>query len=223
MFMNIRAFFRGLSLALGCSLTTFATADNSVCAPFKGGVVDESIVAEMLAASRDGHLYQIQPGTSRVGFCVDSSIGQVNGDFRKFSGGLTMKPASVDDGRVMVAVDVASLETDSSFIEALLKSEAFFDAEKYPEILFVSKEFKWLNEDEAVLVGELTMHGTTRSVGLHVELVESSSFDSNGLQTVTVKASTAIRRSEFGIYSMQSMASDNVHLCMSVDAVRVES
>jgi hypothetical protein len=47
------------------------------CAPFLNGKVDSSRVQAMQAAAKGGHLYRIQPDTSRVGFCVDSQFAVV--------------------------------------------------------------------------------------------------------------------------------------------------
>jgi len=214
-----------ISLALILMLLQSASADETeLCAPFKNSNVDESIMAEMLSAAKDGHLYRIQSASSRVGFCVDSSIGEVKGEFKTFEGGLTMQPRkAAEKGRVMMIVDTASLETSGAFIESLLKSESFFDIENFPEIMFVSTGFEWVSKTEAVLIGDLTMHGITKKVGFHVQLIESDEVNKDGAQIIVVKASTLIHRSEFGIYTMSKLVSDSVNLCMSVDAVKVKS
>ena len=75
------------SVLIGFVLSVFsasAIAEEDVCAPFKDGVVDESIVSKMLAAANDGHLYRIKPSSSKVGFCVDSPIGMIEGEFSDF-------------------------------------------------------------------------------------------------------------------------------------------
>ena len=41
-------------------------ADSRVCAPFRDGVVDQALVAEMLEAASDGHLYRIHSTASRA-------------------------------------------------------------------------------------------------------------------------------------------------------------
>jgi polyisoprenoid-binding protein YceI len=221
--LNLKAFFISLALTLLSSQPVRAD-ENALCAPFKNSMIDESIMAEMLSAAKDGHLYRIQSASSRVGFCVDSPIGEVRGEFKTFEGGLTMQPRkAAEKGRVMVIVDTSSLETSGAFIESLLKSESFFDVENYPEIMFVSTGFEWVSKTEAVLIGELTMHGITKKVGFHVQLIESDEKNSEGAQKIIVKASTSILRSEFGIFTMSKLVSDAVNLCMSVDAVKVKS
>jgi len=200
-----------------------ASAETDVCAPFRDGVVDESVLSMMLSAADQGHLYRIKPSTSRIGFCVDSPIGTIQGQFNDFTGGLTfLQEDAATDEHALVKVNTASLETKGVFIESMLKGKNFFDVENYPEMLFVSTGFKWVSETEAVLLGRLTMHGVTREVGFHVELIEEPADSEDG-QRILVRATTLIRRSEFGLTALSPMVSDSVNLCMSVEAVRHDS
>lgn len=214
------------SVILGFVITIFsasAIAETEICAPFKDGVVEDAIVSKMLAAANDGHLYRIDRSSSKVGFCVDSPVGMIEGEFKDFNGGLTFLQENIStDEQALVMVKTASLETDSDFIEGLLKGRKFFDVEQYPEILFVSTGFKWVSGNEAVLLGDLTMHGVTKAVGFHVELVEDLDHEELGdhEQRIMVKATTRIRRSEFGLTALNPMVSDSVSLCMSVDAIK---
>lgn len=219
---SIRNIFIGLVLSI---VSASAIAEEEVCAPFKDGVVDGSVVSKMLSAANDGHLYRINPASSKIGFCIDSPVGLIEGEFKDFTGGLTFlqENASTDE-QALVMVNTASLETGGSFIEGLLKGRKFFDVENYPEILFVSTGFKWVSETEAVLMGDLTMHGVTKAVGFHVVLIEQPGDDEPGSleqeQRILVRATTRILRSEFGLTALSPMVGNSVSLCMSVDAVK---
>jgi polyisoprenoid-binding protein YceI len=159
-----------------------------------------------------------------MGFCVDSSVGNVKGQFKDFKGGLTFVPASAEEQQAMVMVNTGSIETDTPLIEGMLKSEKFFDVKNFPDILFVSREFRWLDRSEAMLIGDLTMHGVTREVGFHVRLIDLENSDKIGDgQRIRVKATTLISRSEFGLKALSGVVSDAVSLCMSVEAVRYKA
>jgi polyisoprenoid-binding protein YceI len=216
----IKSIFIGLLLSV---FSASAIGEGEICAPFKDAVVDKSIISKMLAAADDGHLYRIDPTTSKVGFCVDSPVGLVEGEFKDFTGGLTFLQENISkDEQALVLVNTASLETNGAFIESMLKGKKFFDVDNFPEMLFVSTDFQWLSKTEAVLIGDLTMHGVTRRVGFHVKLVKQD-VESSQEQRILVKATTLIRRSEFGLNALSPMVSDDVNLCMSVDAVRYRS
>jgi polyisoprenoid-binding protein YceI len=109
-------------------------------------------------------------------------------------------------------------------IEGMLKGEQFFDVKKYPEMLFVSRQFRWVNSSEAVLIGDLTLHGVTREVGFHVQMIDKNQPGGRqGEKRILVKATTLISRAEFGLNALSPMVSDTVSLCMSVDALRYRS
>ena len=196
-------------------------AEEELCAPFLNGKVDQSRVESMRAAAKGGHLYRIQPDTSRVGFCVDSQFALVKAEFKDFQGGLTLWPNHPDDkDQAMVLVKTASLDTGGSMIEYLLKGERFFDVQNYPEILFVSTDFTWTSDTTGMLKGDLTLHGVTHPVTFKVTVLPIKNKDEKQAGKVLVKAGTTIRRSDFGMDTLSRVVNDNVELCMSVEALR---
>jgi len=202
--------------------------ESDLCSPFMDGKVEPSLIATMLDAAQDGNLYRIDDDTSRVGFCVSSKFNEVKGDFHDVRGGLTLSAttATSGDGQALLVINTASLDTKGSMIEHLIKSERFFDVEKYPEILFVSRGFEWTGQDTATIVGDLTVHGVTRAVVFDVTLTPVK--DTSGLEKISgklsnrmlVKATTTIHRSQFGMDNMSKLVSDSVDLCMSVEVQR---
>ena len=217
-----------LSLLPGLSAANdIALQDDSsdeLCMPFMQRDLYPSTVQHMLDAASKGNLYRVEPTSSTMGFCLDSAIGLIEGEFKNFRGGFTLqKEAAGTTGQVMMMVETASLEAPGFMVENLLQGDGFFDSDDYPEFIFVSTGFYWVNETEAVLIGDLTIRDVTRSVGFHVQLnVEDASITDKS-QRIHISASTKIRRSEFGIISLASIASDDVTLCMHIDAVRYSS
>ena len=207
------------TLMLAASLSAHAK-DDDVCAPFKDADIDKNMLSLMLQAATDGDLYRIKPGSSKMGFCVNSPLGEVKAEFRNFKGGLALDDF-MQQGASLVRIDVDSLDTDSGFIEAMLKSESFFDSEQYPDIIFVSTGIEWMSDNKGVLKGDLTMHGVTKAVAFYVELNKKET--DYGVETVTVKATTTVQRSEFGMHTLAPAVDDRVSLCMSIDAYKHQS
>jgi len=205
-----------LLLLLLTSMNAASAVDGELCKPFKNAEIDQSLIASMLKAAKDGHLYQIKANSSQMGFCVESSIGIVKGGFQNFKGGIALKGA---DTQAMVSVDIDSLDANVSFIEKLLKGDEFFNVKEFPDLVFVSSGFEWISDTRAVLKGELSMHGITKPVAFYVEITEIGG-DLGDSNSILVKATTTVQRSEFGMSSLSSMVSDKVNLCMTVEAER---
>ena len=205
-------------------LSTFVQADDRICAPFRDGIVDKALVAEMLSAAKDGHLYRIHSTTSRVGFCVNSLIGRVEAEFQGFRGGLALRrEVWGDESQMLVMIDSDSLKTDREFIKDILRSERFLHAQRYPKILFVSTALKWESDTKASLFGMLTLHGVTRPVRFFLEITDIIGGRADHDQEIMVIGHASIRRSDFGMDNLSGFVSDNVELCMQVSALRYQA
>jgi len=197
--------------------------DGELCAPFRDGNVDESLLATMLSAAKTGHLYRIDHDTSSVGFCVDSQLARIEGKFEHFQGGMALDPDSRTDGQTLVSIKAASVETKSAFIKSMVKGENFFDVENNPEILFVSEKLEWTSKDTAELKGNLTMRGITKPMTFHISLTQISGAKTSQAEKVLVKATANISRTEFGMTALTSLISDDVQLCMTVEAMKYQA
>jgi polyisoprenoid-binding protein YceI len=196
-------------------------ADNRICAPFRDGVVDHALVAEMLKAAKDGHLYRIHSTNSRVGFCVESLIGRVEAEFQGFRGGLALRrEVWGDDSQMLVMIDSSSLKTDREFIRDMLASDRFLHTRRYPEILFVSTALKWESDTTASLFGLLSMHGVSKPVRFSIEITSIIGDRADHEEEIVVIGHANIRRSDFGMHRLPMLVDDNVELCMQVSALR---
>ncbi len=198
-------------------------ADNGICAPFRDGLVDKALVAEMLEAAKDGHLYRIHSTASRVGFCVDSLIGPVEAEFSRFQGGMALRrEVWGDESQMLVMIDSDSLNTNRDFIKDMLKSDRFLHTQKFPKILFVSTELKWESDTTASLFGILTMHGISKPVRFRIEVTDITGGVADHEQEILVTGHAYIRRSDFGMHRLPMIVSDDVELCMRVSALRYQ-
>lgn len=208
-----------LMLSLYLPSPAYSANDEDLCAPFKDAKIDQSLIAQMLNAAEDGYLFQIKNESSKMGFCVDSPVGMVEGSFQQFKGGIALQEPG---NRTLVSVDLDSLQTNTPFTEDLLKGDLFFNVKNHPELIFISSGFEWLSETRAILKGELSLNGITRTVAFYVEITELDG-DLGDADTILVKATTTVQRSQFNMSNLSPMVSDRVNLCMSVEAERYKS
>jgi len=202
--------------------------DTRVCAPFRGGVVDPAIVSSMLQAKKEGVLYRIQTKRSEVGFCVDSGVGRVEAQFKDIKGGLALRRKIWgDESQMLVMVDANSISMEESFIRNMMTSEFFLNTYMYPKILFVSSGIHWLDHEKAILRGKLTMHGVTRPVRFEITMNmiknrSSRNQATNAIQenvgNIIVIAKSFINRSDFNMNKLDFMVSDEIELCMRIEA-----
>lgn len=208
--LSITMFLTGIASA------TAQPGGGEVCSAFRDGKVAPEIVAEMLQAAAQGHLYRVKPESSRVEFCVDHALaGRIHGEFRQFQGGVSLTPEADGRNRALLLVRADSIHTGNAVVEALARDDLFFDTERYPEILFVSRRFEIVEPGRARLHGELTMHGVTRPVVFDVEVdVEAQRREGDAGRRIALTAQTTLRRSDFGMTRLRGLVGDEVTLCL---------
>jgi polyisoprenoid-binding protein YceI len=127
---------------------------------------------------------------STVGFSVEYMAGTFTGTFSDFD-------VSVADGVLKGTARVASVQVKDPNLEAHLQTPDFFDAERYPELAFVSKSIE-RSGDELTIEGDVTIKGHTEPVELRATITEPIA-DPYGGTRYGLKLETTIDRLAFGI------------------------
>jgi polyisoprenoid-binding protein YceI len=156
------------------------------------------VVAVAVAAGAD--TWQIDPAHSAVQFSVrHMMISNVRGEFSKLSGTVQYDPAELLQTAIDATVDSTSLNTRVEARDKHLKSADFFDVEKYPTLTFKSKRVESAGAGKLKLIGDLTMHGTTREVAFDVDGPTPPIKDQRGNLHMGASASTKVNRKDFGL------------------------
>jgi polyisoprenoid-binding protein YceI len=115
--------------------------------------------------------YKFDPSGSTIGFSVHQFLGTTRGNFRSFSGTIEVDREHPENSSVTAQIDVRSIDTRIKKRDDHLRSAEFFNAEKFPRMTFKSRSVKRTGPQSGDIVGDLTMHGMTKPVTLHVKLL----------------------------------------------------
>jgi polyisoprenoid-binding protein YceI len=136
---------------------------------------------------------------SKVQFSISHMvISEVTGRFKDFDATLVQTNDDLSDSKLSATIKVNSINTDNEKRDGHLKSADFFDAEKYPEMTFVSKSFTKSGKATYKISGDLTMHGITKPVVLDTKF-NGQVKDPWGNMIAGFKATTIVNRKDFGI------------------------
>jgi polyisoprenoid-binding protein YceI len=114
--------------------------------------------------------YSIDTTHSEVQFKVKHLvISTVSGHFQKFEGSLEANEADFSDAKIKFSADVNSIDTNNEQRDGHLKSDDFFNAEKFPSLTFVSKELKKEGLNNYKLIGDFTIRDITKTITLETE------------------------------------------------------
>jgi polyisoprenoid-binding protein YceI len=142
--------------------------------------------------------WNIDPAHSTAQFTVRHlGISNVTGSFTKVTGSVVLNEQDITQSQVSSSIDVNSIDTRVEARDKDLKSPHFFDVEKYPTIEFKSK--KILSGAKLQLIGDLTIHGTTREVTLDVDGPTPALTDPWGNLRRGISATTTINRKDFNL------------------------
>lgn len=159
---------------------------------------------------------------AKIGFTVTHMmVSDVEGWFKAFDAKVTSSKADFSDAVAEMTADVNSINTDNEQRDKHLKSADFFDAAKYPNITFLSKTFKKVNDNNYKVTGNLTMHGITKTIELNA--VCRLGVNPKSKQAIAgFKITGILKRSDFGIgTSMPSaLISDEVSVVVNAEFIK---
>lgn len=141
--------------------------------------------------------WALDPAHSELTFKVKHlMISNVKGEFKTFD-------ASIDgedfkNSNFNVTIDTGSIYTNNDDRDAHLKSPDFFEVEQYPEITFVSKSLKKVDENEFKLLGDLTIKGITKEITLDTEF-GGYMKDPYGNEKAGFSINGKLNRKDFGL------------------------
>lgn len=158
-------------------------------------IAPHGAVAQSTAPFRE---YRIEAAHSLVGFSVDFLGHPVHGRFDDVRGMIVYAAGNPSSSTVTVAIATKSINTGSGHRDEHLRSADFFDATKYPTIFFTSRRIEQ-RRDTLIAIGDLMMHGVTRSIAVPFVAPASPTADPHGSSLLYFAAHLRLARSDFGI------------------------
>jgi polyisoprenoid-binding protein YceI len=182
------------------------------------------LLASLLALAQN--TWNIDPAHSTAQFTVRHlAISNVTGSFTKVSGSVVLDESDITKSQVSASIDVSSVDTRVEKRDQDIKSPNFFEVEKYPTIEFKSKRIV-SSGGKLQVIGDLTIHGTTREVTLDVDGPTPALTDPWGNWRRGISATTAINRKDFNLtYNKllgtgEAVVGDNVKIQIDAEIVK---
>ena len=161
--------------------------------------------------------YRFDLSGSTIGFSVHQFLGTTQGKFTKFNGKINVEREHPENSSVTAQIEVSSIDTRIQKRDDHLRSAEFFNVEKFPQITFKSRSVKPTGPQSGDIVGDLTMHGVTKPVTLHVKLATPLNETNRTRWSVTVDP---ITRRDFNL--MFASATETVSGISQTIAIKIE-
>ncbi|PIM69393.1 hypothetical protein CTU88_25600 [Streptomyces sp. JV178] len=154
--------------------------------------------------------YTIDTKTSSISFRSRHLFGlvPVHGTFA-IRGGTVGVAEPLGESRLRVEIEAASFSTGNDQRDGDVRSARFLDTDRNPLITFVSERV-----DAMSVSGTLTACGVSRPVSLSIVHAQVTA------DAFTVRATTRVDRTEFGVTAARGMAGRHLDLTLEVTCVR---
>jgi len=182
-----------------------------------GNLIAAVVIAGLSPAALGNEMYRFDPSSSTIGFSVHQFLGTTHGKFAKFNGNVQVDREHPENSSVTAQIDVRSIDTRIKKRDDHLRSAEFFNVEKYPQITFKSRSVKQTGPQSGDILGDLTIHGVTKPVTLHVKLLTPLNETRQTRWAVTVDP---INRRDFNL--MFAPATETVSGISQTVAINIE-
>jgi polyisoprenoid-binding protein YceI len=161
--------------------------------------------------------WNVNKGSSHLGFGVAVNNQGVKGEFRRWDAQIAFDPKALGQSRVAATIEMGSAVTGEATRDQSLPTADWFNVAAFPRATFVATNFKDLGGGRYQAMGDLTIRGVRRPVVLPFTL----KINGNSAQ---MQGSLTINRGMFGVGQGQwkgtEMVAANVQINVSLNATR---
>ncbi|MFQ1700648.1 YceI family protein [Loktanella agnita] len=184
-----------------------------------------ALVASTFAAtaSAETESYVLDPSHSQIVFTYNHlgySTGM--GMFSGFEGEIELDQEDPAVSSVNVSFPVRSMLTGWEARFEHFMSDDFFGASDDDMVTFASTGIEVTGDDTALITGDLSMNGVTKSVVLDAKLNQLSDHPMQNKPWAGFDATTTLLRSDFEVGAFAPFVSDEVEVTISVEAMKAE-
>jgi polyisoprenoid-binding protein YceI len=158
--------------------------------------------------------WQLRADYSEVSFIIRNAGVNVFGEFEEFKGDIHMDWDDHSNSYIRGVVPVASVNTGIGMRDRDLRSDNFFDADKYPEITFESSSIRKKEEGIITVTGNLTIKDVTQEVTFDMRI------SGTGNARLLTADEIPLNRREFGVGGRSLLLSNNLRAKVQLAIVR---
>ena len=145
--------------------------------------------------------FDVDEAHSYLGFTIGFlGMTKVRGSFKKYDAWVVYDDKDPARSSATLIIDVDSIDTGLEFRDKDLRSPRFFDAAKFPKIVFQSERVERAGPDRYIVHGTLEIRGVKRAIDLPMTQTVPRQADAGwGNVRVGGSGGLTLKRSDFGI------------------------
>lgn len=166
--------------------------------------------------------WTIDKAHSAINFEVTHFFTPVNGQFNDYEATVNFDPENLEESMIDVKIMVNSIDTKNERRDGHLRTDDFFNAEKWPYITFKSSNIESVGNNEFVANGTLTIKDVSKEISLPFTLlgVKDNPMQENTL-VAGITASTTVDRTDYtvgtGDWASDAVIGDEVTIDLNLE------
>lgn len=172
--------------------------------------------------------WSVDPAHTNARFAVKHlGIAMIDGEFTSLEGTVESKTAeSFEGAKINFTIDANSINTRVEARDTHLKSDDFFNVEKFPKLTFKNGVLSKGANGKMTLAGDLTIRDVTKKVTFEVTQNNGIITDPWGMTRAGFTATTTINRMDYNVKYNDKLptgvlaVAENVEITVNAEAVK---
>ncbi|WP_205859816.1 YceI family protein [Cochlodiniinecator piscidefendens] len=189
----------------------------------KTAALATSLAVLSAPAMAEAERYTLDPSHSQIVFTYTHiGFSTTYGMFSGFEGEIMFDQEAPANSSVNVSFPVMSMLTGWEQRFGHFMSDDFFAATEDEMVSFTSTGIEVTGDSTAVITGDLTLNGVTKSVALDAVLNQAMVNPMSNVEWAGFDATTTLLRSDYGLGAFAPAVSDEVEVMISIEAGKAE-
>lgn len=141
------------------------------------------------------------------------------GRFDSFDGKFTLDEENLENTKLDVTIDMASINSNHERRDKHLRDADFFEVAKYPTATFVSSKFERTGEKTANMTGKLTIKDVTREITIPVTHIGGGKDPWGGYRQ-GFEGKTTLKLKDYNIMKDLGPFSQEAEVFLSIEGIR---
>ncbi|MED6316267.1 YceI family protein [Psychrobacter pacificensis] len=190
----------------------------------KALLISSALAITTMASAALPTQWQLDNSHTRVGFSVEHmGFSTVMGHFSDVDGTVQFDLKNPNQTQFNFVVDTDSIDTGWEARDKHLKTDEFFNVEKYPTMSFKSTQVNFINPQQAKVTGDFTLLGQTKPLTLNLTLKKIDDSPLTKEPVVGFRATGNIDRTAYGMDAYSQGITTNVPIQIDGELVEKKS
>jgi len=142
------------------------------------------------------------------------------GRFNTFDGDFSYDEQAPNNAKINIEIDTSSLDSNHAERDKHLKGKDFLDVSNFPKATFSSQSIKFSDDENAVVTGEFTLKGVTKTISFPVVKIGEGQ-DPWGGYRAGFSGTTSLKLTDYGISYNLGPASTHVEMALHIEGVKI--